>query len=125
MLARSAVESGAADVGVGVASAAAAMGLDFIFIGNEEYDFAVDEQFCGNPMLQAFIEALGSDEFSSELKRLDVVLLVDAVDDTGEPPGTLVTFLPEDIAPYEAFHGAHDARFVDVLCLQKQCMTLW
>ncbi|HBT95590.1 MAG TPA: hydrogenase maturation protease [Coriobacteriia bacterium] len=51
----------------------------------------------------------------SDLKRLDVVLLVDAVDNTGEPPGTLVTFLPEDIAPYEAFHGAHDTRFVDVL----------
>jgi hydrogenase maturation protease len=51
----------------------------------------------------------------SDLKRLDVVLLVDAVDNTGEPPGTVVTFSPEDIAPYEAFHGAHDTRFIDVL----------
>jgi hydrogenase maturation protease len=40
---------------------------------------------------------------------------VDAVDNTGEAPGTVVTYLPEDIAPYEAFHGAHDARFIDVL----------
>jgi hydrogenase maturation protease len=51
----------------------------------------------------------------SDLKRFDVVLLVDAVDSTDKPPGTVVTFLPEEIAPYEAFHGAHDTRFVDVL----------
>ena len=51
----------------------------------------------------------------SDLKRFDIILLVDAVDATGKPPGTVVTFLPEDIAPYEAFHGAHDTRFIDVL----------
>jgi len=51
----------------------------------------------------------------SDLKSFDVVLLVDAVDKTGTPPGTVVTFLPEDIAPFEAFHGAHDTRFCDVL----------
>jgi hydrogenase maturation protease len=51
----------------------------------------------------------------SDLRRFDVVLLVDAVDKTGKSPGTVVTYLPEDIAPYEAFHGAHDTRFVDVL----------
>jgi len=27
----------------------------------------------------------------------------------------MVTFKPEDIAPYQAFHGAHDTRLVDVL----------
>jgi len=51
----------------------------------------------------------------ADLKRFDVILLVDAVDNTGTPPGTVLTYLPEDIAPYEAFHGAHDARFIDVL----------
>jgi len=51
----------------------------------------------------------------ADLRRFDVILLVDAVDNTGKPPGTVVTYLPEDIAPYEAFHGAHDTRFVDVL----------
>jgi hydrogenase maturation protease len=51
----------------------------------------------------------------ADLKRFDVVLLVDAVDGTGKPPGTVVTYLPEEIAPYEAFHGAHDTRFIDVL----------
>ncbi|MDR0347081.1 MAG: hydrogenase maturation protease [Coriobacteriales bacterium] len=51
----------------------------------------------------------------ADLKRFDVILLVDAVDNTGQPPGTVVTYLPEEIAPYEAFHGAHDTRFIDVL----------
>jgi hydrogenase maturation protease len=51
----------------------------------------------------------------SDLKRFDVILLVDAVDNTGKPPGTVVTFSPEDMASHEAFHGAHDMRFIDVL----------
>jgi hydrogenase maturation protease len=51
----------------------------------------------------------------ADLKRFDVILLVDAVDNTGKSPGTVVTFLPEDMASYEVFHGAHDTRFVDVL----------
>jgi hydrogenase maturation protease len=51
----------------------------------------------------------------ADLKRFDLLLLVDAVDNTGKPPGTVVTFLPDEIAPYEAFHGAHDTRFIDVL----------
>jgi len=51
----------------------------------------------------------------ADLKRFDVILLVDAVDNTGTPPGTVLTYLPEDMADYEAFHGAHDTRFIDVL----------
>jgi hydrogenase maturation protease len=50
-----------------------------------------------------------------ELQHYASILVVDAVDKTGHEPGTVVTFSPEDIAPYEAWHGAHDARFVDVL----------
>jgi hydrogenase maturation protease len=51
----------------------------------------------------------------ADLKRFDVILLVDAVDNTGKPPGTVVSFLPDEIAPYEVFHGAHDTRLIDVL----------
>ena len=51
----------------------------------------------------------------ADLKGADKVLVVDAVDNTGLAPGTVVTFKPEDIAPYQAFHGAHDTRLVDVL----------
>jgi len=51
----------------------------------------------------------------ADLKQADKVLVVDAVDNTGFAPGTVVTFKPEDIAPYQAFQGAHDTRLVDVL----------
>lgn len=51
----------------------------------------------------------------SDLKEADKVLVVDAVDNTGLAPGTVVTFKPDDIAPYQAFHGAHDIKLVDVL----------
>jgi hydrogenase maturation protease len=51
----------------------------------------------------------------ADLKVADKVLVVDAVDNTGYSPGTVVTFKPEDIASYQAFHGAHDTRLVDVL----------
>jgi len=51
----------------------------------------------------------------SEFKSYDVILVVDAVDKTGQPPGTVVRFMPDDLARYDTFHGAHDTRFVDVL----------
>jgi len=51
----------------------------------------------------------------ADIKNFDVILLVDAVNNTGLEPGTVVTYLPEDIAPYETFHGAHDIRLADVL----------
>jgi hydrogenase maturation protease len=51
----------------------------------------------------------------SEICEYAHILVVDAVDDTNFAPGTVVRFAPEDIAPYQAFHGAHDARFIDVL----------
>ncbi|MDR1421291.1 MAG: hydrogenase maturation protease [Coriobacteriales bacterium] len=51
----------------------------------------------------------------SDIRRFDALLVVDAVDGTGHPPGTVVRFGPSDIAPYEALHGAHDARLIDVL----------
>jgi len=51
----------------------------------------------------------------ADFKTADKVLVVDAVDNTDYEPGTVVTFKPEDIAPYQAFHGAHDTRLIDVL----------
>jgi hydrogenase maturation protease len=51
----------------------------------------------------------------SDIRRFEVLLVVDAVDKTGHEPGTVLHFGPEDIAPCEAFHGAHDTRLIDVL----------
>lgn len=70
MAVAAAVESGSADVGIGIASAAKTMGLDFISIGFEEYDFAIPRRFLETEMIRQFIKVLHSEEFSSVLQEL-------------------------------------------------------
>ena len=48
-------------------------------------------------------------------KECDYLLVVDAVDGTGEAPGTVVRLTPEDLAPNQVKHSMHDVRLVDVL----------
>jgi len=45
----------------------------------------------------------------------DYLLVIDAVDGTGEPAGTVVRMTPEDMAPNTVRHSQHDTRLVDVL----------
>lgn len=49
------------------------------------------------------------------LTQYDFVVIVDAMDGTGHPPGTVLRLSPEDIAPNEVMHSLHDLRFIDVL----------
>lgn len=70
MAVAAAVQSDSADVGMGVSSAARAMGLDFVEIGPEEYDFAVPASFLALPHIQHFIEVLKSDAFRQRLDEL-------------------------------------------------------
>ena len=48
-------------------------------------------------------------------QRCDYMLVVDAIDGTGEPAGTVVSLSPEDLAPNQVLHSLHDLRLVDVL----------
>ena len=64
------VRDGGADAGLGVLSAANAMELDFIPVGEEEFDFAIPEVFLDLSHIQAFINALSSAEFLSKLETL-------------------------------------------------------
>ena len=64
------VAGGEADCGMGVYSAAHAMGLDFIPVGEEEYDFAMRPETYELPEMQCFLRLLGSDEFRSKLEEL-------------------------------------------------------
>ncbi len=70
MAVASAVKSGTADTGLGVYSAAAVNGLDFIPVGREDYDFVVRADMLETPALKSFIDCLKSDAFAAELKRL-------------------------------------------------------
>jgi hydrogenase maturation protease len=45
----------------------------------------------------------------------DLVIVVDAVDNTGHEPGTVVTMTPEQLAPAQVMHSLHDMRFPNVL----------
>lgn len=70
MAVAAAVECGTADAGVGVASAAGAMGLEFISIGYEEYDFAIPERYMESDMIKSFLKVLKSVEFKNILMNL-------------------------------------------------------
>jgi putative molybdopterin biosynthesis protein len=70
MAVAAAVQSGGADTGMGIASAAAALGLDFIPLGNEEYDFAIPSRFLELEPVRAFLEILRSDAFHKRLGEL-------------------------------------------------------
>lgn len=58
-----AVECGAADAGLGVGSAANCLGLDFIPLYDEEYDFLLRASSVGDERIRRFIEFIGSAEF--------------------------------------------------------------
>jgi putative molybdopterin biosynthesis protein len=70
MAVAAAVECGTADVGVGVSSAAKTMGLDFISIGFEEYDFAIPKKYMESDMIKNFLQVLESPEFEKILADL-------------------------------------------------------
>jgi putative molybdopterin biosynthesis protein len=61
---------GVSSLGVGVYSAAAIMKLDFIPIGNEEYDIAVPAEYIEYEMIKCFISIITSSEFKEELDKL-------------------------------------------------------
>lgn len=56
-----------ADLGLGIYSAAKMMGLDFIPLGNEEYDFALPQDYLDLDMIKEFINILKSSEFKHML----------------------------------------------------------
>ena len=64
------VAGGDADCGMGVYSAAQAMGLDFIPVGEEEYDFVMRPETLQMPEVQCFLRLLGSTEFREKLAEL-------------------------------------------------------
>jgi hydrogenase maturation protease len=45
----------------------------------------------------------------------DYLLVIDAIDGSGEPAGTVVRLSPEGLAPNQVKHSMHDIRLVDVL----------
>ena len=66
----SVVKAGVADCGMGVYSAAHAMGLDFLPVGDEQYDFLLPAKLLDDPRVQAFVEVLRSPAFAAKMGEL-------------------------------------------------------
>jgi putative molybdopterin biosynthesis protein len=70
MAVAAAVQSGSADAGMGIMSAAAALDLGFIPLGDEEYDFAVYKKNLEREEIILFLQALKTPEFHKKLDQL-------------------------------------------------------
>lgn len=64
------VGSDGADAGLGILAAAKAMNLDFIPVGQEEYDFALPVEYLDLPFVQAFIDLIKSNGFQHKMESL-------------------------------------------------------
>ena len=51
----------------------------------------------------------------SYLEDIDHLIIIDAADDSGHPPGTVIFYTPDDLADQQVMHSAHDQRLTDVL----------
>lgn len=70
MAVAAAVQSDSADAGMGVLSAANALDLDFIPIGEEEYDFTLKSKNLESPMVKEFIRILTSNELQDRIMKM-------------------------------------------------------
>jgi putative molybdopterin biosynthesis protein len=66
-----AVQSGAADCGLGVRAAARALDLDFVPVDWERYDLVIPEAFHGGPLLGPLLDLLRSEDFRQAIGELD------------------------------------------------------
>ena len=51
----------------------------------------------------------------SNLEGFDHLVIIDATDNSGHPPGTVIFYTPEDLGQQQVMHTAHDQRLTDVL----------
>ena len=70
MAAAALVKGDSADAAMGIFSAAKAMGLDFIEIGSEEYDFVIRQKDLQLPQVKAFLEIITGPEFKKTLTEM-------------------------------------------------------
>jgi putative molybdopterin biosynthesis protein len=75
-----AVLSGVADVGMGVLSAAQALGLDFLPVATEQYDIVIPEEYIDDEKIKALLEVLRGEDF----KRSVLVLGGYGIEQTGQ-----------------------------------------
>ena len=65
-----AVLSGKADTGLGIKSAANALGLDFVPLVEERYDLLIPGDFFETPMIQAILQIINTASFQQTVEQL-------------------------------------------------------
>jgi len=65
-----AIASGSAEAGLGIQSAAEALGLDFVPIGEERYDLAIPREYLEEPRMKTLITVVQGEEFKEEVLKL-------------------------------------------------------
>ena len=70
MAVASAVASGAMDAGLGILSAAKAIGLDFIPVGTERYDLIIPSFYFEGENIQKVLETIRSQEFKTMVSQM-------------------------------------------------------
>ncbi len=65
-----AVQSGAADVALGVKAAAEALGLDFITLSEERYDLVIPQEFYDSENCQRLLRVISSEEFKNRVEAI-------------------------------------------------------
>ena len=65
-----AVAGGRADVGMGVLSAARAMGMDFVELDTEQYDLVIPREFYGSDLLAPLLDLIRTKDFRRRIDTL-------------------------------------------------------
>ena len=65
-----AIAGGKADVGLGVLSAARAMGMDFLPLTTEQYDLVIPVEFYESDLLQPLLSLIRDEEFKQKVEAL-------------------------------------------------------
>lgn len=65
-----AVAGGRASAGLGIKSAAVALGLEFVPVGVEEYDLVIPNRYWDDPRIQSLLTVIRSAEFKNEVQNL-------------------------------------------------------
>ena len=80
---------------------------------------AVYDDLCKNYLFPNNVALIDAGCMTMDLIPLvrdyDYIIAVDAVDGTGEEPGTVFRFAPEDIANHGIMQSLHDMRLIDLL----------
>ena len=95
------------------------MGIGNVLMKDEGVGCRVVEELVARYEFPDNVEVTDSGTMGMMILNLfrdrDFVLVIDAVDGTDHPAGTVVRLSPDAIAPNSVMHSLHDIRFIDVL----------